>query len=137
GGDFVYGLVWIPLLRRSSRLVAALFLFSFDDLYFEFKARIVVIVEPCFPCFAGIGFTGERAVGQLTDRVLKVLFGAVEVVVDTSVGASIKRGRVDDNTPQIVLRDALLEGLNLVGCGVFVVFIVDELAKIGPLVFLP
>jgi hypothetical protein len=44
---------------------------------------------------------------------------------------------VDDDTPQIVFRDALLKGLDLVGGGVFVVFIVDKCTKIGSVVDLP
>src|SRR5699024_8431957 len=92
GGDLVDGFVGVPVLRRSSRLVAALLLFGFDDICLEFETGIVVIVEPRLPCFLSVGFTGERAVGQLADRVLKILFGTVEIIVNASVGASIERG---------------------------------------------
>lgn len=44
---------------------------------------------------------------------------------------------MDDDTPQIVVRDVLLESLNLVGGSVFVIFIVDKFSKIVPLVDLP
>jgi hypothetical protein len=64
GGDLKDGFVRIPLLRRSSRFVAALFLLGFDDLCVEFEVGVVVIVEPRLPRFQSVVFTGERAVGQ-------------------------------------------------------------------------
>src|SRR5699024_10400287 len=120
GGDLVDGFVRVPVLRWSSRFVATLLLFGFDDLCVEFEGGIVVIADPRFPHFVSVGFTGERAVGQPADRVLKVFLGAIKVVVDTTCSASIKSRGVYDDTSEIMPRDWFLIGLDLVGSGVFV-----------------
>ncbi|GAA0249676.1 hypothetical protein GCM10009000_077410 [Halobacterium noricense] len=115
----------------------ALLLFGFTDLCVNLEAGIVVIGEPRLPRFVRVGFTGERAVGQLTDRIVKVSLGAVEVGIDAAYSTSIKRRGMCDDTPDIMFRNGFLVGLNLVGGGVFVVFIVDKRSKMGSLVILP
>ena len=49
-----------------------------------------MVVKPLLEGFFGIGYTGKRAVGQPTDRVLEVLLGSVELGVDPSFGSTIE-----------------------------------------------
>ena len=94
---------------------------------------LVVVVEELVESGFCVGFAGEDAVVQLVDRVFEIVFGVVEVIIDSLAG-SVGQGRgVNDEAPKFVVVDRMLEGLKLVFCGIIVV---GERAEVSPVIVL-
>jgi hypothetical protein len=139
GGDLENRLVGIPVLRWATWAVTTLLFLSFDDLGVDLEAGMVVVVKPLLESVFGVGFTGKRAVGQPTDRVFEVFLVGIELVVDPSFGPAIEWGRVNDETPEVVLVvvERFGEALDPIGGCVILVTGFAEDANVRPVVLFP